>query len=146
MIAKLDAAPLGLQTTAMTGKPAPNEYTGLQQAGFFVFVIFCGVPALELNGFGMGIPLSLQTALLSATVGGAVGGMLICPRPLLAGLAGGLLAGPLGLVAVYYYTQQRQAVWHVELVLVQGIACLPGLGVGWLIKYAWSNLFPEPHP
>lgn len=120
---------------------APNEITRLQQVGLLVFVFLCGIPGLELNGFGFGIPLSLPVALVCATIGGVVGGILICPRPLFAGLAGGLLAGPLGLLAVYYYAQNRESIWNLELVLVQGVASLPGVGVGYLLKRAlsWSS-------
>jgi peptidoglycan/LPS O-acetylase OafA/YrhL len=103
-------------------------------AGFAIFVLLCGFPALELNGFGFGIPLSLPTALACATIGGAVGGVLMCRRPWVAGLSGGLLAGPLGLLAVYYYTHHRQTVFNVEVVFVQCLACLPGVGVGWCVK------------
>jgi len=104
-----------------------------------VFVFFCGIPALELNGFGFGISLTLRTALGCATVGGLVGGLLICPRPMAAGLIGGLIAGPLGLLAVYYYSQFRTSIWNLELVIVQGIACLPGIGIGLLLKKLLSG-------
>jgi hypothetical protein len=118
----------------MPSPSRPQPHTPLQTTGFFLFVFLCGVPALELNGFGMGIPFTLPMALACATLGGAVGGMLICSRPLVAGLTGGLLAGPLGLIAVYYYTRHRVEVSHLELVIVQGIACLPGVGIGLLVK------------
>src|SRR5437867_3419658 len=95
------------------------QYTKSQQIGFLVFAFLCGIPALELNGFGFGIPFSLATALICASIGGIVGGILVCPRPFFAGMIGGLLAGPLGLVAVYYYTQDRQNVWIIEIVVVQ---------------------------
>src|SRR5262249_42886878 len=41
---------------------------------------------------------------------------------------------PFGLVAVYYYTLHREQVWNLEIVIVQGIACLPGAGIGLLLK------------
>ncbi|MGE3805595.1 MAG: hypothetical protein AB7K24_13045 [Gemmataceae bacterium] len=103
--------------------------------GILLFVGLCGIPALEMNGFGFGLPITLPVALGLATLGGALGGAFMCPRPLLAGLVGGLLAGPLGLLAVYFYTQGRHQVTNVELVLVQGVACLPGVGIGLALKY-----------
>jgi hypothetical protein len=68
---------------------------------------------------------------------------LLCPRPVLAGLIGGLLAGPLGLIAVYYFTQQRTSVTNVELAIVQLLASLPGLGIGWLLKRAMTGAVSE---
>ena len=108
-----------------------------------IFVFLCGVPALEMNGFGFGIPFTLPVAILCSAVGGIVGGALVCPRPLLAGVVGGIMAGPLGLIAVYYYTSFRDSVWNIELVLVQGAASLPGVGVGLLIKRILSPLDPS---
>ncbi len=127
----------------MTNSSGQQEMSQWQMYGIYVFVFFCGLPALELNGFGFGIPLTLSTAITCATIGGAVGGLMMCPRPLVAGLVGGLVAGPVGLLAVYYYTQHRINVWNVELVLVQGLACLPGFGLGVLIKRAILNFVPE---
>ena len=66
--------------------------------GLMIFVVLCGVPALELNGFGFGIRLTFSTAILCSAIGGIVGGALICRRPLLAGAIGGAVAGPLGLI------------------------------------------------
>ena len=111
-----------------------QEFSRLQTAGMFVFIILCGFPALEMNGFGFGLPITLPTAMICAFIGGAVGGAMICPRPIAAGFIGGLIAGPVGLLTLYFYTQQRNQVWNVELVLVQGLGCLPGIGVGLLLK------------
>lgn len=130
----------------MSNSSGQQEMSQWQMYGIYVFVFFCGVPALELNGFGFGIPLTLSTAITCATIGGAVGGLMMCPRPLVAGLVGGLVAGPVGLLAVYYYTQHRNNVWNVELVLVQGLACLPGFGLGMLIKRAILSFVPESTP
>lgn len=130
----------------MGNSSGQQEMSQWQMYGIYVFVFFCGVPALELNGFGFGIPLTLSTAITCATIGDAVGGLMMCPRPLAAGLVGGLVAGPVGLLAVYYYTQHRNNVWNVELVLVQGLACLPGFGLGVLIKRAILSFVPQSTP
>lgn len=114
----------------MNKSGSPDDMSGLQQAGLFVFIFLCGVPAMELNGFGFGLPITFQTGLFCATLGGLIGGVMICRKPLFAGIIGGLLAGPAGLLAVYYYTQNRQEVWNVELALVQGLASIPGFLVG----------------
>ncbi len=111
-----------------------QEFSKIQTAGMFVFMILCGFPALEMNGFGLGLNITLPTALICAFIGGAVGGAMICPRPMAAGFFGGLIAGPVGLLTLYLYTQHRNQVWNVELVLVQGLGCLPGIGVGLLLK------------
>ena len=130
----------------MAQPSASSEFTRLQNVGMLVFVLLCGVPALEMNGFGFGLAVTLPVALGCATLGGAVGGMLLCPRPLVAGLIGGLLAGPLGLLAVYYYTQQRTSVTNVELAIVQLLASLPGFGIGWLLKRAMTGPASESMP
>src|SRR5262249_41180008 len=111
-----------------------QEMSGLQGVGILLFVVLCGFPAMEMNGFGLGLPITLPVALACSIVGGALGGALVCPRPVLAGIVGGLLAGPAGLLAVYFYTQHRHEVWNVELAVVQGVASLPGAGVGFLLK------------
>jgi len=129
--------------------PSPtNTESPTAGIGIAVFVALCGFPALEMNGFGFGfgIRFTLSTAILCSAVGGIVGGALVCPRPLLAGLVGGALAGPLGLIAVYYYTGFRDSVWTLELVIVQGLASLPGVGVGLLIKRFLSFLKPSGAP
>lgn len=133
----------------MNNPAMQRDLTLLQKVGLIIFVFLCGIPGMEMNGFGVGIPLTLPVALACATIGGAVGGMLICSRPLVAGLIGGLFAGPFGLLAVYFYTQNRESVWNLELVIVQGLACLPGIGIGWLIKTALAALTtesPQPTP
>lgn len=101
--------------------------------GALLFVGLCGMPALELTGFGFGLPITLNQALLCSLGGGAVGGMLLCRKPVLAGLIGGVIAGPMGLLAVYYYSGMREQIWNLELVIVQGVASLPGLGVAKLL-------------
>ena len=74
--------------------------TGRLQRGIVVFVCLCGFPALELNGFGVGVPFTVPIAIATVVIGGAAGGALICPRPVTAGLIGGLIAGLSGFLAV----------------------------------------------
>ena len=78
--------------------------------------------------------MTLQFGLGLAVVGGAIGGVLICHRPWLAGLVGGIIAGPLGFLGVYYWSSFRNELWTLEIALAQGIASLPGVGVGILIR------------
>jgi hypothetical protein len=59
----------------MSQATAPRERRGLQKAGILVFVFLCGIPALEANGFGFGIPFSPLSAYACATVNGAIGGL-----------------------------------------------------------------------
>lgn len=112
--------------------------------GIVVFVVLCGMPALELTGFGFEIPITLPIALVCSVIGGSIGGLLMCPKPWQAGLIGGLVAGPLGLLAVYFYSDLRDELWNFELAIVQGIASLPGVGVGKLIISQLEN--SESHP
>ncbi len=140
------------QVDTVARSPASDRHwqqigpTASQYLGGVLFVLLCGVPALQMNGFGFGLaafPITLRTALLCAVAGGAIGGALICPRPVIAGLVGGLLAGPASLLIVHWYTQNRVQVWNVELVLVQGVACLPGVAVGiWLKQWIQRRSAP----
>jgi hypothetical protein len=114
--------------------PREEDFTPLQYTGLLIFIFVCGLPAVLMNGFFVeDIQLSLPVALVIAAVGGLVGGAMMCHQPLAAGLVGGLLAGPLGLLALYAYTFYRTEVWDMELIVVQGVASLPGWGAGaWL--------------
>lgn len=126
----------------MAAQSPKRKFMEPWQGGMLVFVLFCGLPALEMNGFGFGIRMSLAVALVCSIIGGAIGGALICPRPLIAGVIGGLVAGPVGLLAVYYYSQHREQLHTIEIALVQCVASLPGVGVGIALKLARSR--PSP--
>ena len=104
-----------------------NTDSPLFTLGIFAFVA-CGFVALEMSGFGFGFQMTLQKALIISTILGGIGGALISEKRI-PGFIAGLVAGPLGMFAVYYYTQNRQNVFHLELVVVQGIASLPALGL-----------------
>ncbi|HEY2882508.1 MAG TPA: hypothetical protein VGJ15_08745 [Pirellulales bacterium] len=123
-----------------------NNLPNSAKLGFLVFVIFCGLPAAAMNGFFGGWDIPFTAALVSATLGGIVGGVLICPKPWSAGFVGGLLAGPVGLLAVYYYTKLRAEVFDIELVLVQMVASIPGVAVGFWIKRFLEQSTSEPDP
>jgi hypothetical protein len=111
-----------------------REWPASKKAGLVISILSCVLPALTLNGFGLEIRLGMPLALGIAVVGGALGGILLCRRPLRAGLVGGLLTGPCGLMAVYAYTYARHRVWNVEIALVLLVGCLPGILVGYAIK------------
>ena len=141
------------ESSQNTQKPRPRntlfpiqKLTKTQKIGLCVFVLLCIIPALEMYGFGLGIPFTFPAALACASVGGAIGGLLFCPRPPLAGLIGGLLAGLGGLVAIYFYTQHRESVSHVELAVVQCMASLPGYLAGAWLKKALSRDPEGSHP
>jgi len=116
-----------------------GDLNGMQRIGILVFVFLCGVPAMEINGFGLGLPISLPIGLVVSVLGGLVGGALICSRPIAAGMIGGLLAGPMVLIATLFYTQGRSQVHTLELTLVGMVAVLPGLGVGYAIKKLFGS-------
>ena len=123
-----------------------QKLTRMQKTGLIVFVLFCVEPALAMNGFGLRTPVTLPVAFACASVGGAIGGVLFYPRPPLAGLIGGLLAGLGGLVTVFFYTQHRESVAYVELAVVQCMASLPGYLVGAWLKKALSRDPAGRHP
>jgi hypothetical protein len=53
---------------------------------------------------------------------------------MLAGLIGGLVAGPPSLIAYWFVTQGNVQASGIAGVVVLGVASLPGIGVGWLLK------------
>jgi len=109
--------------------------TWAQKFGILIFFITAGFTGMEEAGFGfVGVQLGLPLCLVIATVGGAMGGAMIAPTKHWAGLIAGMVAGPCGLLAIYYYVQGRESVWHLELVAVQMIASLPGIGLYFLLR------------
>jgi hypothetical protein len=115
---------------------APNvQRNGMAPGlGILLFVVCAGFPAMETAGFGFGIDLSYQTCLIIATVGGALGGLMMAEDDRIAGLVGGAVAGPCGLLGLMWYLQGRQTVHNLELVIVQVVASLPGVGVFFLLR------------
>jgi uncharacterized protein (TIGR02996 family) len=106
--------------------------------GVFVFAIFCGFPAEELSGHGFGIPFSMFGAVVCAVAGGAVAGLLFCPRPMLAGLVGGVIAGPCELFLLYCFSQGPEKLGFSLRLYLSLLGGLPGLGIGWLLYKALS--------
>jgi hypothetical protein len=105
-----------------------GELSGMQRFGIVIFVVASGLMALNAGGF-MGRPIWFPLALLISTIGGVVGGAMLARTHRWAGAIGGLIAGPLGLIAIALYISGRQQVWNVELAIVQCVACLPGIAV-----------------
>ncbi len=116
-----------------------GEYLDKRGVSVLVFLFLCGFPALIMNDFLLDIAFPWSAAFTCATIGGTVGGLLMCPRPMLSGLIGGFLAGNIALAAVYYYTLHRVTVWNYEIAVLLAIGSLPGFGVGWLLKKALSS-------
>ncbi|MCR4318437.1 MAG: hypothetical protein NUW37_19010 [Planctomycetes bacterium] len=120
----------------MANESAPNtqfDFSRRQTAGLVIFVVLCGVPGLELSGFGFGIAFTFEAAMAIAALGGVIGGYLICSRPALAGILGGLIAGPGGLYLLTWYAEGRETIWNLEIVAVQGVGSLPGILISLLI-------------
>ncbi|WP_269527161.1 hypothetical protein [Coraliomargarita parva] len=111
-----------------------DELDNFAKAGVYTFILLCGLLPLEANGFGFGLPVTPASALMCSCVGGLVGGGLICRNPLVAGLIGGLIAGPSSYFAVSILAQNFDTLYTLAIVLVQGLSTLPGVGVALLLK------------
>jgi hypothetical protein len=118
-----------------------GEYLGKREVGALVFLLCCGGPPLLINGFVADIAFSWLAAFSCATIGGVVGGLLICPKPMLSGLIGGIVAGNSSLAVIYYYTLHNEIISNYEIVALLILGCLPGVGVGWLLKKGMINFF-----
>ncbi|MAT13900.1 MAG: hypothetical protein CMJ46_01365 [Planctomyces sp.] len=130
-----------LNDDPITSPEADKQLSGFQQLGMGVLIFCCGFPGLELSGFGFGLPITLQTAILISLGGGLLGGSLLSKKSKFWGGICGLLAGPLSVLAVYFYTSHRASIYNVELVIVQAVASLPALG---LYKFCTRHIADEP--
>lgn len=65
-----------------------RKITVRQKVGLIIMVFLCGMPGMELAGFGFGLNLTFSTCLICAVTGGAIGGLLYCSKPFMAGLGG----------------------------------------------------------
>lgn len=118
----------------------------LQIIGLLLFVFTAGIPGLHLAGFYQGTSWPLPIWLLIAAAGGFVGGALLASSHRIAGAVGGVLAGPMGLLAIYLYAHNRTTLHNIEAILVQGVASLPGLGVYFVLALIGNALFPARSP
>jgi len=75
-----------------------------------------------------------------------LGGLLMAPSNRFSGAVGGAIAGPMGLLAVYFYARNRQVIYTIESFIVMMIASLPGLGVYFLLRLVGNAMFPPPRP
>ncbi len=116
-----------------------------QCLGVGILVLTVGMPAMQRAGFvslfevcnGWSLPMCLAVA----TFGGAIGGALLGEQHYIAGLLGGLVAGPTAFLAMYFYALQRESMWNYEAVLVQLVGSLPGIGLFYVLKRLGP---PEP--
>ena len=120
-----------------------SEYLDKLMAGVLFFISLCTAPPLMINGFLIDVYFSWPAAFACATIGGIVGGMLICPKPIASGFIGGLFASNTSLIAIYYYTLHRTTVWEVEIAFIMWLGCLPGVGIGWLLHKFCSPKNPS---
>lgn len=109
-----------------------------QIIGMIIFAL-TALPASELAGFGgffnFSEGWSLETCLAFSAVGGALGGALIAEKHYIAGYFGGLIAGPCGFLAVYFYLLNgKPIVPHKLLPLIQLAGSLPGIGLYYVLK------------
>ena len=120
-----------------------NQARGIGQIiGILLFVFACGIPAMHLAGFYGGTTWPLIRFLPIAAAGGLVGGALLARGHRVAGAVGGLIAGPLGLLAIYFSARNRQSIYQVEVVVVQLVAALPGLAAYGVLRLLTDALFP----
>ena len=116
-----------------------GELSVKKRIGLFIFIFGCGFPAAAMNGFFGALDLPIPIALGVAAIVGLIGGALMCDDPIVAGLVGGFIAGPGGLLAVYFWTTNREEIHSVELLLAQTIGSAPGILAGWGIRQVWGS-------
>jgi hypothetical protein len=121
-----------------SSKMQNDKVTIGQVIGLGVLILTINMPAMASAGFpalfGLELNWDLPICIAVATLGGAVGGALLANKHFIAGFIGGLLAGPSGFFAVYYYCLHSDTVSNYEGVLVQLVGSLPGIGVFYLLK------------
>lgn len=123
------------------------EFTWGQRIGLMIFVVTAGFGAMELTGFwDFGLDWGLSTYLVITFVGGAIGGFLLGRGSPIAGLVGGMLAGPGGLLALYYWLKDRESTSNIALMLVQFVGSLPGIGVYFLLKAVFAAVLSPSDP
>jgi hypothetical protein len=119
-----------------------NRFTVGQWVGTFIFLFTSTVPGMALAGFHGGTAWSLVIWLPIAALGGLIAGALLAPSHRFAGAIGGLIAGPTGLLALFFYARGRDKMFRAETVIVQLVASLPGLGVFFLLRLITDIIFP----
>jgi Na+/proline symporter len=115
----------------------------LQVLGGIVLAATATLPGLFVAGHPRTPVLAMLCMLFAAAAGGLLAGALIAPSHRIAGAIGGMIAGPLALLAVTFYFRGRGSAFRAEVVLVSLIASLPGLGVYFLLQLLTDVLFPR---
>jgi hypothetical protein len=121
-----------------------SRFTVGQIIGMLIFGVTCN--GLPLAGFQGGTGWAILGWVALAFVGGFFGGLLMAPANRFSGAIGGMIAGPMGLLAVYFYARNRQTVYTAETFIVMLIASLPGLGVYWVLRLIGNAMFPPAQP
>jgi hypothetical protein len=114
----------------------------LQFLGGLILAATATVPGLYLSDHPKTPILSIVCFLFVAAVGGLVAGALIAPSHRIAGAIGGMIAGPLSLLAVMFYLRGRASHYRAEVVIVGLVAYLPGLGVYFLLRLLTDAIAP----
>ena len=118
----------------------------LQFVGGLILAATATVPGVYLSGHPQAPILAIACFLFVAAVGGFVAGLLIAPSHRIAGAIGGMIAGPLALLAEMFYLRGRVAAYRAEVVLIGLLACLPGLGVYFVLRLLTDAIAPPKKP
>ncbi|HPF38690.1 MAG TPA: hypothetical protein P5081_19980 [Phycisphaerae bacterium] len=106
-------------------------------AGALLFFLFCSLPALAYGRHIDESVIPFGAILAIVFFGGGVAGTLMVPSCPQAGLIAGFVAGPCSFFALQRYLQWRGVAEDAELMLVTVVACLPAIGLGWLLRRVW---------
>ncbi len=124
------------------------RFNALQTTGLIVFtfaLIFCSMEVVpEWSRFRLDWPAGRYYALM-ALVGG-LAGMLVGWQYFVPGFFGGLLAGLGGLGAMAFFIERSTYTNNYIFVLVAGLGCLPGVGVGFGLRFLQDLLIPPYTP
>jgi hypothetical protein len=132
---------------AYAGAPTLQPVCFRQNLALFLLVSTSAVPALNMTGFFQFWPMSMWLALPLSVLGGIMGGMLYAPpgTNCLLGVLPGMLAGPGGLLATFFYTYARETIYRFEGVLVWMLGVLPaGLLYFLLLKLCYPARRYQP--
>lgn len=121
----------------MYGSMSPGQIVGC-----LIFGVTVMLPGMTLAGFHGGTGWPILGWVCLSFVGGLVGGLLMTPNHRIAGAVGGFIAAPMGLLALYFYAKDRNVMYRAEAAIVTLVACLPGIGVYFVLRLMTDLMFP----